>query len=352
MSATRTLLCALAVLACSGTDKSQTPSQKTDHPALVRRDRTIPSLSSIPRELAFSPDGLTLATSSIDSTVKFWTLQHGWPAGVLRHPASVASIAYSPDGKSLVSGAYDGAVRLWRVADTTLLRTLTGHTGTVWSVAFSPDGQRIASSGEDKTVRLWRAADGAPIKAMTGHTLNVWAVDFSADGKYLGSGSFDQSVRLWDPDTGAPVRTLPAHEQAVVGIAFSPDGKTLASSGDDNTIRLWNVETGQTIRTIEAGNHTYKIAFTHDGKYLVSGGRSRSAARTLVNCLSGGRLAVSGTPLKLWRVSDGALMQTLVGESDDIRSVDTSPDGKLIATASDGRTIRIWRFLETKTSNP
>jgi WD40 repeat protein len=67
----------------------------------------------------------------------------------------------------------------------------------------------------------------------------------------------------------------------------------------------------------------------------------------MVNHLSGGRLAESGgAPLKLWRVSDGALMQTLVGESNDVWSVDTSPDGKLIASASeDGSKIRIWRFL-------
>ena len=338
-----TILSILALLACT----ENSASHSTDKPALVRRDRTIAAHSSIARELAFSPDASTLATSSVDSTVKFWTLQHGYYAGALRHPTAVAAIAYSPDGKSLVTGAYDGGVRLWRVADTALVRNMTGHAGTVWSVAFSPDGQRVASSGEDKTIRLWRVADGTQIIAITGHTLNVWAVDFSADGKYLGSGSFDQSVRLWDPNTGAPIRTLAGHEQAVVGIAFSSDGKTLASSGDDNTIRIWNAETGNEVRRIEAGNHTYKIAFTPDGQYLISGGRSRSAARTLVNYLSGGRLAESGgAPLKLWRVSDGALMQTLVGETNDVRSVDASPDGRLIASASeDGSKIRIWRFL-------
>ena len=345
-SVSKRLLSALPLLACTGTDKS---AERQSETALFRRDRTIPAHSSVPRELAFSPDGLTLATSSVDSTVKFWTLQHGYYAGALRHPAAVASIAYSPDGKFLVTGAYDGAVRLWRPNDTSLVRTLAGHTGTVWSVAFSPDGQRIATSGEDKTIRLWRAADGTPVKVITGHSLNVWAVDFSPDGKYLASGSFDESVRLWDPNTGAQVRTLAGHEQAVVGIAFSPDAKTLASSGDDNTIRLWNVETGEEIRRIEAGNHTYKIEFTPDGKYLFSGGRSRSAAGTLLHQLSGGRLAASGgAPLKLWRVSDGALVQTLTGEIDDVRSVATSPDGKLLASASEGGTIRIWRSLQDK----
>ncbi len=45
--------------------------------------------------------------------------------------------------------------RLWRVADGTLLATLTGHTDQVTSVAFAPDGQTLASGSWDGTVRLW-----------------------------------------------------------------------------------------------------------------------------------------------------------------------------------------------------
>lgn len=337
----------LAIFACSG---SGNPSP--DKNQLVRRDRTLSAHTAVARELSFSPDGLTLATSSVDSTVKIWNLEHGWRLRTIRHPAAVAAIAYGPDGKWLVSGAYDGGVRVWSLTDSSAPpRMFSGHTGTVWSVAVSPDGQRIASSGEDKTIRLWRAADGRLIKAIPGHTLNVWAVDFSADGKYLASGSFDESVRLWDPNTGAPIRTLTGHEQAVVGIAFSPNGKVLATSGDDNTIRLWNVDTGRLIRRIDTGNHTYKIAFSANGELLVSGGRARSALGTLWHDLTGAKFgARHGQPLKLWRVSDGALLQTLAGENNDVWSVAMSPDGKLIASASEGQTIRIWRFLQKNSS--
>ena len=346
----KTVLSALALLACT---ENPTSAPLAGQKPLIRRDRTIPAHSAVARELTFSPNGLTLATSSVDSTVKLWNLEHGWLLTTLAHPTAVASIAYSPDGKRLVSGAYDGGVRVWNLAESSPSRTSTGHTGTVWSVAFSPDGQRIASSGEDRTIRLWRAADGAPIEVMIGHALNVRAVDFSPDGKYLASGSFDKSVRLWDPSSGAPLRTFAGHDQAVVGVDFSPNGKILASSGDDSSIRLWNVETGQLIRRIDTGNHTYKIAFTPNGEFLVSGGRARSAAGTLWHQLTAARLgARHGEPLKLWRVSDGSLLQTLAGEDNDVRSVATSPDGKLIASASEGRTIRIWRFLRTAPSVP
>ena len=84
----------------------------------------------------------------------------------------------------------------------------------------------------------------------------------------------------------------------------------------------------------------------------MSGGRARSALGTLWHELTAAQFgARHGEPLKLWRVSDGALLQTLAGENNDVRSVAMSPDGKLIASASEGQTIRIWRFLEKKPFN-
>jgi WD40 repeat protein len=70
-------------------------------------------------------------------------------------------LAYSPDGMVLASAHADRAVRLWETASGRLLVTLTGHTDVVTSLAFSPDGTRLASSSWDATVRLWGLAPAA-----------------------------------------------------------------------------------------------------------------------------------------------------------------------------------------------
>lgn len=349
-SALKTKLLGLAVLlvACGGTERDQPASAAAAPTLRAHLHHTFTGHSEAGRQVAFSPDGQLLATSSVDRTVKLWRLADRKLIQSLTHPEGITSIAFSPDGQWLASGSYDKTVRVWRLQDGALARTLTGHGGTVWSVAFSRDGERLASSGEDKTVKLWRLSDGAPLLAFTGHTLNVWSVALSPDGQRLASGSFDRTVRLWRTDTGALMQTLTGHRQAVVSVAFSPDGEWLASGGDDSSIRLWRVKDGGLVNTLTGGgDHVYTVAFSPDGQWLASGGRERGALGTLWKQVTGNQLrGDKGITVRLWRVRDGALQQGLAEHSDDVWSVAFSPDGKWLATSSEDKTVKLWR-LET-----
>lgn len=64
-------------------------------------------------------------------------------------------MAFSPDGRTLATGSVNGAIRLWDPATAHSRATLTGQSGAVSSVAFSPDGRAVASGGADRTARLW-----------------------------------------------------------------------------------------------------------------------------------------------------------------------------------------------------
>jgi WD40 repeat protein len=64
-------------------------------------------------------------------------------------------VTFSPDGRTLASASIDRTVRLWDPATGQPIATLFGHTELVTSAAFSPDGHTLATASRDGTVRLW-----------------------------------------------------------------------------------------------------------------------------------------------------------------------------------------------------
>ena len=119
------------------------------------------------------------------------------PRTLVGHTEGVTSVVFSPDGETLASASLDHTIKLWRVSDGSNIRTLSGHTEWVENIAFSPDGQMLASSSYDKTIRLWKVSDGSAIRTLTGHDATVNSVAFSPDGQTLVSGSDDKTVKLW-----------------------------------------------------------------------------------------------------------------------------------------------------------
>ena len=77
------------------------------------------------------------------------------------HSNYVDCCAFSPDGQSVLSGSVDRTLKIWSAIDGSERYTLSGHSNWVTSCSFSPDGASVLSGSHDKTLKIWDAATGA-----------------------------------------------------------------------------------------------------------------------------------------------------------------------------------------------
>ncbi len=124
------------------------------------------------------------------------------------HTDRVRSVAFSPDGITVASGSEDHTIRVWDARRGQCLKTLKGHSGRVLSVVFSPDGHLLASGSVDRTIRLWDSASGQCLWILQGHANRVRSFVFGSDGRILASGGDDGTIRLWDMHTHELRKTL------------------------------------------------------------------------------------------------------------------------------------------------
>ena len=162
----------------------------------VRSQQRIRELccSALYGDVAFDPKAETLASSG--HILRFWDLATG--AEIVRlqnNEYVVGQIAFSPDGKTLAAGSQDRRLRLWDVAGRKQPRVFPGHDAYVESVAFSSDSALVASRGRGNLVRVWNVVTGQPID-IPAHR-STGDVRFSPDGKWLAAAAED-SVWLWN----------------------------------------------------------------------------------------------------------------------------------------------------------
>jgi WD40 repeat protein len=214
----------------------------------------------------FSGDGRTLILASSAGTVMLLDLETGQERAQLEFSGPITRLRVSPDGRLLAVGtgppsdrreedpaARDepGSIRIWDIATGEDRGRLAHSPGGPLELAFSPDGRTLAACGRGPEVVLWDVATGGRRLDLSGHADGVLALAFSPDGRLLATGGKDRLLRLWDPADGRPLDSLPGHVDAIQCLAFSADGSLIASGGWDHSVRPWDVAGGTAGKTPE-----------------------------------------------------------------------------------------------------
>ncbi|MEQ9369541.1 MAG: AAA-like domain-containing protein [Coleofasciculus chthonoplastes F3-SA18-01] len=307
--------------------------------------------------LAFSRDGQTIVTASLDGIIRLWNRQGKLIGQLPGHPARVTSIAVSRDGQRMISASIDGTVRLWDRQGNGM-QELPKQPGWVRSVAFSPDGELIATASSDHTARLWDI-QGNLLQEFTGHEDGVTRVAFSPNGELIATASSDHTARLWDIQ-GNLLQEFKGHQGWVRSVAFSPDGELIATASSDHTARLWDIQ-GNLLQEFKGHQgRVTQVMFSPDGQFLgtsSSDGTARlwDGQGNVVQHLKGHQGIVTDIAMSpdgqiiVTAASDGIAHlwtrshnQPLQGHQDGVTHVTFSPDGQLLGTASSDGTARLW----------
>lgn len=340
-------------------------------------------------DVAFSPDGVTLASrfenSSVDYEIVLWDVETGQPLHTWQESSFVhVELAWSPDGTMLASERnfdivtvrdpetgkslldlgiqvetttfkgdpdfYPGRHVVWSPDGTMLTFRLHNGPVSAWDVrtgsllhiyadgggnpVVSPNGTNLVTISRDEAV-MWDVETGEQMLKFTLDEERGCGISaaWSPDGSQLvfgcsdglGGGQSSDTISLWNAETGRYLRTLEGHTGGPGSVVFSPDGATLFSASANEVI-AWNVETGKQLRTLRGyGNAMYDMSFSPDGAVLVS----RSQKEVMV-----------------WDGETGELLRTLGGHDYTVVGTAFSPDGTTLAWSSAVKDAILWD-LET-----
>jgi WD40 repeat protein len=255
-------------------------------------------------------------------------MQHELWASAPSQNEGFFSVAFSPDGSLIAAGSDTGQVILFRAETATILQSYqvypskrSSYQFPVRSVAISHDNELLLTSGSEG-VKLWHLPDGRLVKFFSrdstpGLNNHPCCGLFSADDTKILTfppveGAMIPTYDVWTLDSRLRTPRLVQHNPTPVFAVFfesSAQATSFAVSADTRVL-AW----GGGVRQPEEYLDTWMARLQNDPRIVV------------------------------WRLDEPEPAYTLIGHRHNVEDLAFSPDGKLLASVSRDRTLRVWRL--------
>ncbi len=284
--------------------------------------------SSLPFELAFSPDDAYLASCGSGAKIQIWARRTGDNVRTFTAPAAATAIAWRSAGYQLVTISHDGSVITWDVTNSTELHRFTIARAPNSPVAIASSG-RVAFFDAAGILQVVDSDDGHAISTLGPEQAHVEQLDFARNGETLVSQTVRGVIHLHTikplPATQPPPTTMQTGRKFSATAAVSDDGSLVAVDLGHSglaTIAIFDGVTGQEIRRFDAGPST--------ATSLEFGPNQASL-----------HVELFGGEVSHWSI-DGKLLGNYNEQHRGQRLLTRSSDGAWLATAGPSSTIRLW----------
>jgi hypothetical protein len=279
----------------------------------------------------------------------------------LPHEAEVVALAWSPDGSALAAGTiFNTVIALWDERSGKKLRELRRGSG--WDIyhdtlAFTSDGKYLltpvadGSPGSDRVaLTLWDVASASIAQQIQGPfpdevpRANVARhIAISPNGEFLAlltDLSAGRSFALYETARWQIVGRPSVAAGRLEAVAFSPNGQWLAVGTIEGDIAIFDVLSQAQLRTIRAytTGSVAELVFSADGAFIASG----TEAHEIKPDPDHSKAWVPADPIRIWRVADGSLVRSYVGNSTHLIPATLVP---FVTCPGVPQVAIIWRLL-------
>ena len=154
-------------------------------------------------------------------------------------------------------------------------------------------------------------------------------VEVSSNGQWIATTGSDKTVRLWNAATGAEIFRIPLKSSGSV-LAFSKDGRHLVSGDQSGAINVWDISTmAAPANYIQFNGIAENVQFSPSGDWIVASDENR-----------------------VWLLDPDALSSLTTPPDDestltfrsDVKDVIFSPDLKLLGILTDGNEVATYKI--------